>query len=392
MADIIEDELYSSSVIKDLQTLDFDYVPEELPHRMGQLRQLAQLFKPLLSSVAQNAMIKGPVGTGKTAIAKHFCQSLVRIARKKGTVIEYVHINCRKRSTDGMVLLGVLSHFDKRFPDRGFSVQEMLQILKKQLERREAQLILVLDEVDALLKKSGSDLLYTLTRFSDESMDAENPISLIIISQKDVLKDMDLSTVSTFKRSNLITLDSYARDELVDIVRQRVGLAFHPHTVFDDSVELIADIASEWGDARFAIELLWMAGVACDQQHQQLVVPEHVRAAKAETYSTVTETKLKNLGQHQLLALYAVAKRLQKEGTAYVKTGDVEQTYNVTCEEFNVKSRAHTMFWSYLKDIESAGFIDLKLSGKGHLGTSHLISLPDIPAEILAEKVQGLLR
>jgi len=45
----------------------------------------------------------------------------------------------------------------------------------------------------------------------------------------------------------------------------------------------------------------------------------------------------------------------------------------------------------YLKEIENAGFITIKLSGKGHLGTTQLISLPDIPAEIASDKVKDLL-
>lgn len=392
MSDIIEDELFSSSVIKDLHALDFDYVPEELPHRTEQLRRLAQMFKPLLNDVSQNAVVRGPVGTGKTVIIKKFCNSFVNIARKQGKIIEYVHINCRKRSTDAMVLIGILNHFDQRFPDRGFSVQEMLQILHKQLQRRDAQLLLVLDEADALLKKSGSNLVYNLTRFTDETMKTDNPISIIMVSQKDVLSDLDLSALSTFKRSNTIVLDKYARDELYDIIDQRVGLAFHNHTVSLDSVDLIADISSEWGDARFAIELLWKAGMCADQQHVQLVVPEHVRAAKAETYSVVTETKLKNLGKHQLLTLLSIAKRLHRDGAAYANTGDVEKTYAITCEEYNEKPRAHTMFWSYLKEVENAGFIHIKLSGKGQLGTTQLISLPDIPVEILVDKLDGFLR
>ncbi|MCK4416350.1 MAG: AAA family ATPase [Thermoplasmatales archaeon] len=392
MSDIIEDELFSSSVIKDLHALDFDYVPEELPHRTEQLRRLAQMFKPLLNDVSQNAVVRGPVGTGKTVIIKKFCSSFVNIARKQGKIIEYVHINCRKRSTDAMVLIGILNHFDQRFPDRGFSVQEMLQILHKQLKRRDAQLLLVLDEADALLKKSGSNLVYNLTRFTDETMKTDNPLSIIMVSQKDVLSDLDSSALSTFKRSNTIILDKYVRDELYDIVDQRVGLAFHNHTVSLDSIDLIADIASEWGDARFAIELLWKAGMCADQQHVQLVVPEHVRAAKAETYSVVTETKLKNLEKHQLLTLLSIAKRLHRDDTAYANTGDVEKTYAITCEEYNEKPRAHTMFWSYLKEVENAGFIHIKLSGKGQLGTTQLISLPDIPVEILVDKLEGFLR
>ena len=103
------------------------------------------------------------------------------------------------------------------------------------------------------------------------------------------------------------------------------------------------------------------------------------------------KSKLKNLEKHQLITLYAVAKRLKKDGTAYVNTGDAENTYNVLCEEYNEKPRAHTMFWSYLKDIQNAGFITIKLSGKGHLGTTQLISLPDIPAEIVGDKIKNLL-
>jgi len=392
MTDIIEDELLSSSVIKNLKALDFDYVPDEIIHRDDQLKFLAQMFKPLLSNVSQNAVIKGPVGTGKTVMAKKFCKSISNTARKQGNIIEYVHINCRKRSTDAMVLLGILNHFDPRFPDRGFSVQEMLEVLRKQLIKRNAQLLVVLDEADALLKKSGPNLIYNLTRFSDESSSDKTPVSLLLISQKDILQMLDSAALSTFKRSNILTLDKYTRDELYDIVKQRVELAFHNDTVNQDCIDLIADITSEWGDARFAIELLWKAGIAADHQHVKIVTPEHVRAAKAETYSVVTESKLRNLERHQLFALYAIAKRLKKDGTAYVNTGDAEKTYAITCEEYNEKPRSHTMFWNYLKEIENAGFINLKVSGKGTLGTTQLISLPDIPAEVVNIKVEEILK
>jgi cell division control protein 6 len=391
MGPIIEDELHSSSVIKDIKTLDFDYVPDDLPHREEQLRLLAQMFKPLLVGTPQNVIIKGPVGSGKTVLSKKFCSDFTLIARRQGRIIDYVHINCRRRSSDAMVLLGVLTHFDPRFPDRGFSVEEMLQVLHRNLQRRGSQLLLVLDEADALIKKQGSNLIYNLTRFTDESIKNSNPVSIIMISQKDLLPELEESVLSTFKRSNTITLEKYSYNDLVDIIKQRVDLAFHKNVVSTESIDLIADIAAVWGDARFAIELLWKAGLYADREHASVVTPEHVRAAKAETYSVVTETKLRNLGKHQMLTLLAIAKRLERDETAYTITGEVEKTYAVTCEEYNEKPRGHTMFWSYLKEIEMNGFINLKASGKGQIGTTQLISLPDIPAGVLRKKLEELL-
>lgn len=391
MGSIIEDELFSSSVIKDMHVLDFDYVPSELPHRTEQLKKLAVMFKPIFVNIAQNALIRGPVGTGKTAMTKYFCQSLVQIARQQGKILDYVHINCRKRSTDALVLLGILNHFDARFPDRGFSMQEMLQILRTHLQRRESQLLLVLDEVDALIKKGPSNLIYDLTRFNDETTKTRTSVSVIMISQQDVFTDLDAAALSTFKRSNTIILERYTRNELYDIIQQRVKLAFHANTVRAESMDLMADIASDYGDARFSIELLWKAGMYADEKHVKQVTPEHVRAAKAETYSVVTESKLRNLGKHQLLTLLSIAKRLQKDEAAYTSTGEVEKTYAVTCEEYAEDARGHTQFWGYLKEIELAGFIKVKPSGKGQVGNSQFISLPDIPAGVLRGKLEELL-
>jgi len=69
-----------------------------------------------------------------------------------------------------MVLIGVLNHFDKRFPDRGFSVQEMLQILYRQLDRREAQLIIVLDEAEEFLILLMTSRIVVIRRQNLENM------------------------------------------------------------------------------------------------------------------------------------------------------------------------------------------------------------------------------
>lgn len=379
------------SVFKNYKVLDFDYVPKELPHRDSQLKRLFTIFSPIAdTNVSQNAFLTGPTGTGKTVLSKKFCMDFQDFARKSGKNVQFVLVNCRQRNTENAVMLRLLTHFQPYFPDRGFSINEMMESLRKELEKEKAHLIVVLDEVDVLLKKTkSSDIIYHFSRFNEEGIEAKKLLSLILISQRNVLDMLDLPSLSTFKRGNIVKLDKYARDELFSILEQRIELAFHADAVDLGVSDLISDIASEWGDARFAIELLEKAGMLADENKEQIVNPEHVRAAKAETYSTVTESKLKDLDKNRKLILMAISRSLKKK--AYTTTGDAEKMYALVCEEFEQKKLGHTQFWKYLKELDDVGIIQAKKSSKGLVGTTTLISIPDIPAKVLEEKLMGML-
>ena len=379
------------SLFKNYKALDFDFVPKELPSRDSQLTRLHTIFGPIVdSNVSQNAFITGPTGSGKTVISKKFCMDFQDIARKGGKNVQFVLVNCRQRNTENAVMLRVLTNFQPYFPDRGFSINEMMESLRKELEKNKAHLIVVLDEVDVLLKKAkSSDIIYHFSRFNEEGIDTKKLLSLILISQKNILDMLDLPSLSTFKRGNIIRLDKYLKNELMAIIEQRIQLAFHPDAVDLEVGDLISDIASEWGDARYAIELLETAGMLAEEKKEQQVTPEHVRAAKAETYSTVTESKLANLDKNRKLILLAISRSLKKK--AYTTTGDLEKMYAVVCEEFEEKKLGHTQFWKYLKELGNEGIIQAKKSSKGLVGTTTLISLPDIPAKVLEEKLLGML-
>lgn len=400
---LVEEELGGPTVFKDLSKVDFDYVPEELPHREEAVRFLARTYKGLTQGgTREHALVWGPVGTGKTVVAKRFALDLRGALARQDRRLETVHVNCRSRKSAGLAMLGILHHFEPRYPDRGFSVGEMLRDLRKHLERRGCHLLVILDEVDALLRADGSNLVYDLTRFNDEAGMAWVGVSLLMISQQNVLERLDEAALSTFKRSNVLKTEPYGAEQMEDILTRRVQLAFRPGSVQPESVSLVADIAGEApggarsgpGDARLGIELLWKAGVLADNERNDEVTPEHVRAAKAQTHSVVTESKLRNLMQatpHPLLVLKALSRRLERDGGAYATTGAVEQTYALVCEEHGEEPRAHTQFWKYLKQLQDAGFLTAKLSGKGHAGTTQLLSLPDIPAKVVQAKIDEVL-
>jgi archaeal cell division control protein 6 len=390
---LVEEELGGPSVFRDLSKLDFDYVPETLPGREDALRWLTSTYRGLTQGATrEHALLWGPVGTGKTVVAKLFARSFREVLRKQNRPLEVVHVNCRSRKSDGLAMLGIMTHFDAHYPDRGFSVGEMLRDLKRTLDRKGSHLLVILDEVDALLKSDGSSLVYDLTRFNSEGGPSWTGVSVLMISQENVLPLLDPAALSTFKQTNAYEFKPYTVDPLHGIVQQRIELAFVPGAVDPDTGLLVADIvAAQSGNARLAIEILQKAGRMADDEGKQAVGPEEVRAAKAHSHDYITTAKLQAMPQHPLLVLLALARRLKK-GDAYATTGSVEQAYKVACEEFGQEPRAHTQFWKYLKQLEGAGFLLSRLSGKGQAGTTQLLSIPDAPAKAVEEKLLDLLR
>jgi archaeal cell division control protein 6 len=389
---IVEDELAGPSVFKDRSVLDFDWVPSELPHRQEELRQLTATFKTILDGAgAQNVLVTGSVGTGKTVLSRKFSSEFKEACHKAGKRLAVEYVNCRSNAADALVLTKILTSFDERYPAKGFSTNEMLRDLRNTLTRRQSDLLLILDEADALLAKVGSDLVYQFTRFGQGDPKAPRVHLILISTREDLLLQMDEAARSTFKRSNVLRIEKYDQPQLVDILGHRVRLGFHKGTVDDEVVELIADIASEEGDARYAIEILEHAGRIADGERGQAIEGEHVRAAKANTRSFVTESKLRLLPVHQLYLLVALGRRLKRTRKAFATTGEVEDVYAVVCEEHGETARGHTQFWKYLKELETADWLRLKKSEGGQAGRTQLISLPDVPADVLLKKLDAVL-
>lgn len=372
----------SSSLVKDPRVLDFSYIPEELVHREGQMKLMSALFSPVLDGpLSQTAFLLGPVGTGKTCMAHRFCQDFVA-AGKGNKAIEFKVVNCRDKRKNITVMYEVCKTYQPLL-GKGYSVSDLLEVLRKDIEKRKIHFVLVLDEVDALLLGDGPDLIYSLTRFDEGKPSQAGSLSLIIISTKNVLNNLDVATMSTFKSSHIIRFGAYTESELMDIIRQRVTLGLHPGVMSLRVMEQIARMASEQGDARRAIELIQFSAALAGQEGRSKVAMEDLRKAKASVAKVDVEPFILSLERHKKLTLLGIARALRTRSS--ITMGEAQTNYLVACEEVGEKHRSHTQFWKYIQDLSASGVIDSVQSSRGIQGSTTLISLAELPANVLID-------
>lgn len=384
------------SVFKDETKLDITYIPNRLPHRDRELRLLMEFFSFILqfpAKMAQRVIITGDVGTGKTVLSQRFGVDITHEANKLGINLRYVHVNCREyRGSLFLILYHMVSVFHPTFPRRGYSAEELLRILLQILDEENAYVILALDEFESLVERENSEAVYKLTRLQEIRQDKPQRLSLIcILRDLKTIEQLDSSTRSTLQ-SNIISLVKYSKHHLIDILNDRVSLAFKSLTVPEDTISLTAEIAfSEGGNARFGIELLWRAGKYADAEDLDVVTPECVRKAVSSIIPTMRKSDLASLSFHEKLFLLGIA-RIFKEGQkAYISLTDTEQAYAVVCEEFNMKPHSHTQLWKYLQTLSEVGIVETEVSAAGNRGRSTLIYLPRIPIHELEKELSVLL-
>lgn len=384
------------SVFKDETKLDINYIPYKLPHREKELRLLTEFFSFILhfpEKMAQRVVITGDVGTGKTALSQRFGADMTREANTRGINLRYIHVNCREyRGNLYLILHHIISIFHPNFPKRGYSAEELLRNFMQILDTETTHMILTLDEFESLVEATGSEGVYKLTRLQEIRQNKPQRLSLVcVLRNLKVFEQLDANTRSTLQ-FNVISLENYSKQQLTDILNDRVSLAFKPLTVPDDTVNLIAELAfSEGGNARFGIEMLWRAGKYADAEDLGIVTPECVRKAASSVFPTMRKSDLAPLSLHEKLFLLGIARLFKESQKAYVSLAEAEQAYAVACEEFDEESHSHTQLWKYLQNLSNMGILKTEVSVAGSRGRSTIIYLPRISANELEKELWMLL-
>ena len=249
------------SVFKDKAILDIHFIPDILVHREKELRLLNAFYDHMITApfeMSQRAIIIGGIGSGKTVLAQYFGRILRDKTTKRRIKTEYIHVNCRElRGSLFMVLSRVVKRLRPDFPERGYAATELLDILKQLLEEDDKQILLCIDEVDALIDTDGSDALYYLTRFQETDPEEPRRLNLLFISKdREVFRKLDRSTLSSLQ-SNIIGLSEYTSIELADIIQHRVQYAFIDNAVPLEIIDFIAELAEKENQQLQHFSICW---------------------------------------------------------------------------------------------------------------------------------------
>jgi len=390
------DRIGAGWVLAKPEVFNFDYIPNELVGREETQNELAAKFTTLHTPEGSGrVVITGPVGSGKTVLARTFCRDIQRhLANKRN--IRSVHVNCRNASTSMRVVQRILHELAPGHPDRGLSMGELLMSLRRILRTETSHLIIVLDEVDHMLRRSGDDLLYQLLRI-DEDQSGRGTLSLILISQEQVLDVLETAVISRMGNTNHLRIQPYNVEGLEAIATQRAVDGLVPGTWTPEIIRLLAEKAAPTGDARRVIELLNAAVERCefrqdDHSERRLTVEDiHRPLENSPTSLGGNLEHIDDLSPNAMLVLLSLCRRLTKEES--MTTGDVEQLYAVVCEEYEQKMKSHTTVWKYLKEFEHRQIVTSRVAtitdGRGR--TTHL-SMPHYLPKDLAIRLEMLLK
>jgi len=385
--DEIFERVVESRIFRNRDILSPDYIPERLPHREEEIRRVGSvLAQALRGSRPNNLFIYGLTGTGKTAVTLYVLKRLVDKARQLGVPVDYVYVNTRQRDTPYKVLADIASAVGLRVPFTGLSTAEVYTRLVRALSRTRGVIIVVLDEVDWLVRRRGDDLLYKLTRIGYELPRDAAKVSIVGITNDVRFVEMLDARVRSSLGEEEVVFPPYNAEQLRDILWERAREAFQPGAVDEAVISYCAALAArEHGDARRALDLLRVAGEVAERENAPRVTVEHVRKAWAQLERDRVREVIATLPLHARLVLAAVLQltRLQPHTT----TGELYAAYRAMAREAGVEAVTQRRVSDIVNELDMLGVLNARVVSRGRYGKTKLISLaaePETVEEALA--------
>jgi cell division control protein 6 len=264
------------------------------------------------------------------------------------------------------------SCFGKAIPSTGLPTDEVYKSFYSAAEKEQGIILLVLDEVDQLIKKVGDNVLYNLTRINEELKGAQ--ISILGISNDTTLtENMDIRVKSSLSEEDVF-FTLYNAVEMKSILQERASKAFHENAIEQGVIEKCAAYAArEHGDARKAIELLRVAGELAERSKNEKVSFEHIDEAEEKLEREKIFDIIKTQPKQFQAVLYSIITLKNKNSIVY--TGEIYDLYKKICFKIGLRPLTQRRVSDIIGEFELIGIINTKTISKGRYGRTREITM-----------------
>ncbi|MFH1592928.1 MAG: ORC1-type DNA replication protein [Candidatus Woesearchaeota archaeon] len=392
LKNFFESYLKKDPLFKDKKALQSNYTPKNVPHRDEQINSLAGILAPALrGEKPSNVFIYGKSGTGKTLCVKHVSDNMLNIAREKDIPLLVFYLNCKMKrvaDTEYRLVAQLSREFGVEVPATGLPTDEIYKVFVNELDKKKILLVIILDEIDQLVMKTGDEILYNFTRLNAELKNSE--VSIIGISNDLVFTDnLDPRVKSSLSEEELV-FPPYNAIQLQKILMQRAKLAFKENIIEEGVIEKCAAYAArEHGDARRALELLRISGELAERSNKPKITMNFIDKAEEKIEKDRILDIVTTQPKQFKLTLYSIFHSV-KGNDGNVFTSDIYEYYKDTCFKTGIKPLTQRRVSDIIAELDMLGIINAKVISKGRYGRTREISLA-IPQSTIP-KVQEILK
>ena len=380
MSNIFEKHIKKTSLFTEHRDALYPgYLPDELPHREKEIDRLAEILVTALEGEKpSNVLIFGKTGTGKTAVVQFVGRELDGAVKVYGkSKIKYIYINCETVDTPYSVLQNIGNNFiekwEEKIPFTGWPIDKIFTTTKEYIDRWGGVVIIVLDEIDKLVSKSGDDILYKLAHLNDILTNSK--ISIVGISNELRFTDLLDARVKSRLSEEKMIFAPYNAMQLEDILLERAKLAIREDAVGEDVIRLCAAVAAqEHGDARRAIDLLRISVEIAEREGAEKVTENHVYLAKNKIELDCVAEAIRTLPLHSKIILLALVLE-DESGMENVTTGELYNIYKLLAKKIDVSPLTQRRISDLITEMDTLGLVNANVRSFGRYGRTKVIEL-----------------
>lgn len=339
--------MYESIIFKDRKKLSPRYIPKEISHREKQIDLLVRTFLDIKDDPDNFPLtilqMIGPAGIGKTSTVIKFSDILENELRKNKINIKIVYINLKLQGGNKYAIYKyLLSCIAPELPAQGLSAEEMLRQMLDYLIINNTYSIVILDEIDYLIKISKEiGIIYDLTRLNEFDPSKKcNVKGVIFIARSTEFYDkLDEAELSSMGRA-YIEFPNYTIEQTSEILIRRSRDAFQENVIGTDIIDWIAKIVVSPvvnGDIRYALDLLSYAGNMAESEGTERVLLDHVKKINSQIYNGITDDDINEFSNAQILVLLGMIKGLKIKNRDYIDLKEIRMQSLEITQKYKVK-------------------------------------------------------